>query len=194
MLTIFMIFEVLVVILIILIIAVIVIYNNLVGMRNAVRNSWSGIDVWMKRRQDLIPNLVETVKGYAKFEKGLLKEITSLRVAIMQSSSDVKKVAAADDVLNANLKSLIAVAESYPKLRANENFLDLQHELANTENEIAAARRIYNNNVMDYNTAIGTFPSNILARLFGFNEEAFFSATEEEKAAILESIKGLSEI
>jgi LemA protein len=187
-----MFFETLLIIILIIIISIVIMYNGLVRSRNAVKNSWSGIDVWLKRREDLIPNLVRTVKGYAKHEKKLLEEITRLRIAMLNSQKDIKRTAAADDMLNKTLKSLFAIAENYPKLRANENFLELQKELSNTENEIAATRRIYNNNVRDYNTSIDSFPQNIISRLFGFEKVDFFNATANERKQVKISIDDLS--
>ena len=184
--------EFLLVIILIIIIVIAIMYNGLVRSRNAVKNAWAGIDVWLKRREDLIPNLVRTVKGYAKHEKQLLEEITRLRIAMINSQKDIKRTAAADDMLNKTLKSLFAVVENYPMLRANENFLELQKELSNTENEIAAARRIYNNNVRDYNTSVDSFPQNIISGIFGFENAEFFNATARERKQIKISIDDLS--
>lgn len=189
-----MILEVTLGIIIIFFLIFVIIYNSLIGMRNGVKNSWHGIEIQLKRRRDLIPNLVNSVKGYAKHEKNLLKEITSLRVALLSSENNVKKSAAADNLLSKNLKSLFAVVENYPKLKANENFLKLQEELTNTENEIAAARRIYNNNVRDYNTKTQVFPNNIIANLFGFYQEEFFTASENDKKNINSSLKELDKL
>ena len=184
--------EFLLVIILIIIIVIAIMYNGLVRSRNAVKNAWAGIDVWLKRREDLIPNLVRTVKGYAKHEKQLLEEITRLRIAMINSQKDIKRTAAADDMLNKTLKSLFAVVENYPMLRANENFLELQKELSNTENEIAAARRIYNNNVRDYNTSVDSFAQNIISGIFGFENAEFFNATASERKQIKISIDDLS--
>ncbi|MFA5763900.1 MAG: LemA family protein [archaeon] len=184
--------TVLIGIIIVLFIIIIVIYNGLISMRNAVKNSWHGIDIQLKRRKDLIPNLVETVKGYSKYEKNLLEEITKIRTALINSDQNVKKSAAADELLSQNLKSLFAVAENYPKLKANENFLKLQYELTNTEDEISAARRIYNNNVRDYNIAIESFPKNILASIFGFLKEDYFTATKEERENVKADFQNLN--
>ena len=156
-------------------------YNNLVGLRNRVKNSYSQIDVQLKRRNDLIPNLVETVKGYASHEKGVLEEVTKARAGVMNASS-VEEVSAADNQLTGALKTLFAVAESYPDLKANTNFKELQNELSETEDKIAYSRQFYNDVVLKYNNSCQQFPSNILARLFGFNEETFFEAPETEKA------------
>lgn len=156
-------------------------YNNLVGLRNRVKNSYSQIDVQLKRRNDLIPNLVETVKGYASHEKGVLEEVTKARAGVMNASS-VEEVSAADNQLTGALKTLFAVAESYPDLKANTNFKELQNELSETEDKIAYSRQFYNDVVLKYNNSCQQFPSNILARLFGFKEETFFEAPETEKA------------
>ncbi len=156
-------------------------YNNLVGLRNRVKNSYSQIDVQLKRRNDLIPNLVETVKGYASHEKGVLEEVTKARAGVMNASS-IEEVSAADNQLTGALKTLFAVAESYPDLKANTNFKELQNELSETEDKIAYSRQFYNDVVLKYNNSCQQFPSNILARLFGFKEETFFEAPETEKA------------
>jgi LemA protein len=179
-----MIFETFFGIIFIVVIISLFIYNRLVHLKNSVKNSWAGIDVQLKRRESLIPNLVNTVKGYAKFEKGLLKEITMLRVAMMNSERDIKRVAAADNVLSESLKSLFAVSENYPRLKSNKNFLELQKELINTEDEIASARRIYNANVRDYNTKIASIPDVVFAKVFGFEKEEFFTATNYEKKEV----------
>lgn len=177
------------IIVILIAIFIVFIYNQLVGLRNSVKNAWAGISVQLKRRESLVPNLVKSVKGYAKHEKNLLEEITKIRTAMMNAEKDVKRVAAADNMLSNSLKNFFAVAENYPKLRANQNFLELQEELTNTEDEIASARRIYNSNVRDYNTAIETFPNNLIAKIFGFKKEDFFSATKAEKKNVKMSIE-----
>ncbi|MDO5824172.1 LemA family protein [Methanobrevibacter sp.] len=172
---------VIVVIIVIVIGTIIHMYNNLVGLRNRVKNSYSQIDVQLKRRNDLIPNLVETVKGYASHEKGVLEEVTKARAGVMNASS-IEEVSAADNQLTGALKTLFAVAESYPDLKANTNFKELQNELSETEDKIAYSRQFYNDVVLKYNNSCQQFPSNILARLFGFKEETFFEAPETEKA------------
>lgn len=143
----------------------------------------SQIDVQLKRRADLIPNLVESVKGYVKHEKGVLEEVTKARSALMHADSPHAK-AAADNMLTGALKSLFAVAENYPNLRATENFQHLQKELADTEDKVAYSRQFYNNVVMEFNTKIAVFPSVILANMFGFKAEQFFEATEEERKKV----------
>ena len=159
------------------------IYNGLITARNRVKESWSGIDVQLKRRTDLIPNLVESVKGYAKHEKEVFENVTKARSAMM-SASGAKEAEAADNMLTGALKSLFAVAEAYPELKASENFKELQQELSDTETKIAAARQFYNANVLDYNTKIQTVPSNIVANMFGFKAEVFFEATEAERKVV----------
>ena len=172
---------VIVVIIIFLVGTVIHMYNNLVGLRNRVKNSYAQIDVQLKRRNDLIPNLVETVKGYASHEKGVLEEVTKARTGIM-NASNIEETSAADNQLTGALKSLFAVAENYPDLKANSNFQQLQNELSDTEDKIAYSRQFYNDAVLKYNNACQKFPSNLLAGLFGFNEETFFQAPESETA------------
>ena len=156
-------------------------YNNLVGLRNLVKNSYSQIDVQLKRRNDLIPNLVETVKGYAAHEKGVLEEVTKARTSVMNAST-VEETSAADNQLSGALKSLFAVAENYPDLKANSNFQQLQSELTDTEDKIAYSRQFYNDAVMKYNNACQQFPSSMMAKLFNFKEEEFFQAPESETA------------
>ncbi len=176
---------IIIIVVIILIIFVVVtlihMYNNLVGLRNRVKNSYAQIDVQLKRRNDLIPNLVETVKGYAAHEKGVLEEVTKARTSVMNAGT-IEEASAADNQLTGALKSLFAVAENYPDLKANSNFQQLQSELSETEDKIAYARQFYNDVVLKYNNACQQFPSSILARLFGFKEEVFFQTPEAEKA------------
>lgn len=172
---------IIVIILIIIIGTVIHMYNNLVGLRNRVKNSYAQIDVQLKRRNDLIPNLVETVKGYAAHEKGVLEEVTKARTGVMNATG-IEETSAADNQLTGALKTLFAVAENYPDLKANSNFQQLQSELTDTEDKIAYARQFYNDVVLKYNNACQQFPSNILARLFGFNEEQFYEAPASETA------------
>lgn len=155
-------------------------YNGLVALKMRIKEALSGINVQLKRRIDLIPNLMETVKGYAKHEKEIFENVTKARSALMSASSMEQK-AQANNMLTDTLKSLFAVAEAYPDLKANENFTELQRQLEDTEDKIAAARQFYNSNVLEYNTRVNMFPSNVIARAFNFTEEAFFEATEEEK-------------
>jgi LemA protein len=150
-------------------------FNSLVRLKNQVKNSWSQIDVQLKRRADLIPNLIETVKGYAKHEKKVFEEVTKARTSFLNAGSMSEK-AQASDMLSGALKSIFAVAEDYPKLRANENFLQLQEELSGTESKIAYARQFYNDTVMRFNTNIQVFPNNLFAKMLGFGEEHLFKA------------------
>ena len=156
-------------------------YNKLVRSRMRAFEAWSDIEVQLKRRYNLIPNLVETVKGYAGHEEKVFMEVTQARAAAIGAGS-VKEQAKAENMLTGALKTLFAVAENYPKLRAVESFLGLQNELTDTEDKIQAARRFYNGNVRDLNTAIQMFPSNIIANMFGFKEMDFFELGEGEEA------------
>ena len=170
---------------IILVIAVFLVgmFNSLVVKRNRVREAFSHIDVQLKRRAALIPNLVEAVKGYVKHEKSVLEEVTKARAALVGASSKSDK-AKANDMLSGALKSLFAVAEAYPNLKASDNFKELQTELADTEDKVAASRQFYNTNVLDFNTLIETFPGAVFASMFGFNKEEFFKAEESERADV----------
>jgi LemA protein len=172
---------VIVVIVIIIIVTIIHMYNNLVGLRNRVKNSYAQIDVQLKRRNDLIPNLVETVKGYAAHEKGVLEEVTKARTGVMNAST-IEETSAADNQLTGALKTLFAVAENYPDLKANSNFQQLQSDLTDTEDKIAYARQFYNDVVLKYNNACQQFPSSMLARMFGFDEAEFYEAPAGETA------------
>lgn len=154
-------------------------YNSLVRSRYRVKEALSDIDVQFKRRYDLIPNLMETVKGYMKHEKSVLENVTMARSKI--SGGGPLERSDSENALSTTLKTLFAVAENYPDLKANVNFLDLQRELADTENKIQAARRFYNGNVRDLNTKIKTFPTNLIASRFGFKEEKFFEVDEAEE-------------
>ncbi|MCX8016173.1 MAG: LemA family protein [Patescibacteria group bacterium] len=158
----------------ILIVLVIGIYNSLVRLRNRVKEAWSDIEVQLKRRYDLIPNIIETVKGYAAHEKQVFENVTTARAQAI-SAQGLQKKAESEEMLSNTLKTLFAVAENYPELKANANFLDLQRELADTENKIQAARRFYNNCVLALNTKIEVFPSNIIAKIFNFKKEEFFA-------------------
>lgn len=156
---------------------VVVVFNGFIRLRNRSDEAASDIDVQMKRRFDLIPNLVETVKGYMAHEKGVLESVTAARTQAM-GAEGIQGKSKADNVLSGTLKTLFAVAESYPDLKANVNFLDLQRELADTENKIQAARRFYNTNVMELNTKIDSFPSNVIATSFNFKKKEFFELTD----------------
>lgn len=158
-------------------------YNSLVTLRERIKEALSGIDVQLKRRTDLIPNLVETVKGYAKHEKEVFENVTKARTALM-GAKGVGEKAEADNMLTGALKSLFAVAEAYPDLKASENFKALQEELSDTEDKISYSRQFYNSNVLAYNTKIQTFPANIIANQFGFKSYDFFQTTEEEKKPV----------
>lgn len=157
-------------------------YNSLVTLRIRVDEAWSDINVQLKRRLDLIPNLVETVKGYAKHESGVFKEVTEARSNLM-GAQGVKETAAAENQFEGALKSLFAVAESYPDLKANQNFADLQKELVDTEDKIQGARRFYNSGVTSLNTKIQTFPHNVIAAMFSFKNREFFDVDEGEREA-----------
>ena len=162
---------------------VMMIYNRLVALRQTTRQAWGDIDVQLKQRHDLVPNLVETVKGYASHEKETLESVVKARQQAVDASS-VKDLAAAENVLSGALRQLFALSESYPDLKANQNFLSLQNELADLENKIAAARRFFNNAVSEYNTAREQFPAVVLANSFGFNEADFFEVAANERAAV----------
>ena len=153
-------------------------FNSLVRSRNRVKESWSDIDVQLKRRYDLIPNLIETVKGYAAHEKDVLENVVKARSAAMGAGNIAQK-AQAENILSGALKSLFALSEAYPQLRAVESFAKLQDELSDTENKIQAARRFYNSNVLVLNTQIEQFPKNVIANAFGFKKEEFFQLTNE---------------
>ena len=156
-------------------------YNSLIRLRNNIKNSLADIDVQMKMRFDLVDNLVNTVKGYAGHEKETLENLTKARTNFLNASSMSQKLSA-DQALSGALKSLFAVSENYPDLKANQNFLQLQSELSDIENKIAASRRFFNSTVNEYNSSIETFPTNIVAKLFGFKREEFFATAEVEKA------------
>lgn len=170
---------------VVLVLVLIAMYNGLVGARMRVRNAFSQIDVQLKRRYDLIPNLVETVKGYATHEKDTLENVVRARQQAIDVSG-VAKQAAAENVLSGALRQLFAVAESYPDLKANQNFLSLQEELTSTENKIGFARQHYNNTVEEYNTRVQSFPTVVIASVFGFQQEEFFELTD---AASREPVK-----
>ncbi|MEO0094728.1 MAG: LemA family protein [candidate division WOR-3 bacterium] len=174
---------ILLIVIILLVIWVIAIYNSLITKRTRVDNGWAQIDVQLKRRYDLIPNLVETVKGYAAHEKEVLEKVAELRSRAMGATSP-KEAAEANNMLSATLKTLFAVAENYPQLKANENFMRLQEELTATENKIAFARQFYNDVVMDYNVTIQKFPQTIIASMFNFKPREFFTAPAEEREAV----------
>ncbi len=161
----------------------IAVYNGLIKLKNRVKEAWSDIDVQLKRRYDLIPNLVETVKGYAKHESETLENVIKARNEAMaaQKTGDAKEQAQAENVLSSTLKSIFALAENYPDLKANQNFLELQRELTDTEDKIQASRRFYNGNVRDFNTKIETFPTNIFAGMLHFKKFDFFEIGDEKQ-------------
>lgn len=172
------------VVLAIIAVIIIAIYNSLVTLQKRVDNAWAQIDVQLKRRADLIPNLIETVKGYARFEKKVLTEVTKARTAIM-SAKTPKQSAEADNMLAGALKTIFAVAENYPTLKANENFKSLQEEFATTENKISYARQFYNDSAMQFNTAIAVFPNKIFAGMFGFSKpREYFEIAEADKKPV----------
>lgn len=168
------------IILILLVVVVVYLYNSLIQLRNRVKNAWSQIDVQLNRRADLIPNLVETVKGYAKHEKTVFQNVTEARAGLMNAKT-VQETAEANNMLTNTLKSLFAVAENYPELKANENFLELQSQLEETENKIAYSRQFYNDTVLMYNNKCQMFPSNLLASSFNFQEAEFFEIEETKR-------------
>lgn len=169
-------------IVVVLAIFVIGIYNGLIRLRTRAEEAWSDIDVQLKRRYDLIPNLIETVKGYMTHERETLEAVTNARTQAMGAGS-VEEQAGAENMLTGALKSLFAVSENYPDLKANENFLELQRELTDTENKIQASRRFYNTNVRDLNIKIEVVPSNIVAGMFNFEKREFFELSEDEQEA-----------
>lgn len=171
---------ILIIILAVLVLWAIMVYNGLIKLKNRVDEAWSDIDVQLKRRHDLIPNLVSTVKGYAAHERELFEKVTEARTKAMGATTPAEKENA-ENMLSGTLKSLFAVAENYPDLKANQNFLELQRELTDTEDKIQASRRFYNGNVRDFNTKIEVFPNNIFAGMLHFVKREFFQAEEGEK-------------
>ena len=173
---------ILVVIIIVIALLVVKFYNDLVNGRNRVENAWSQIDVQLQRRNDLIPNIVETVKGYASHEKETLTQVTEAR-ARMANATTVREVSEANNMITSALKSLFAVSEAYPDLKANQNFIELQQELSETEDKISYSRQFYNDTVLKYNNLCQQFPSSIIASIFHFNKSEFFEAEEGSRAA-----------
>ncbi|MEW5955366.1 MAG: LemA family protein [Candidatus Micrarchaeota archaeon] len=170
-------------IIIVLVLAFILIYNGLITLKTRVDNAWSQIDVQLKRRADLIPNLVETVKGYAKHEKSVFENVTKARSALLSAKTVAEKGAAANQ-LTATLKTLFAVAENYPALRASENFKHLQEELSGTESKIAYARQFYNDSTMEFNQSIQQIPTNIVAGILAYKQRDYFQTAEAEKKPV----------
>ncbi len=173
---------ILLVILVIIVVGIMGLYNSLVTLRVRSDEAWSDIDVQLKRRHDLIPNLLETVKGYAKHESELLEKVTAARTQAIQSAgASPAEQAKNENILSGALKSVFAITENYPELKANQNFLKLQEELASTEDKIQASRRFYNGNVRDLNTKIDMFPSNIIANMFSFQKKEFFELEDKSE-------------
>lgn len=172
-----------IVVLLLLILSIIGMYNNLVSLKMRVKNAWAQIDTQLKRRFDLIPNLVETVKGYAAHEQGTLEKVIAARNSYATAST-IEDKTAANNELSKTLKSIFALSESYPDLKANTNFMALQTELTGTEDKIAYSRQFYNDTVQMYNTAIMKFPANIIAGMFGYKEEPFFQIDEAQKEPV----------
>ncbi|EHJ51712.1 LemA family protein [Streptococcus macacae] len=171
---------VILIIIALLVIWVIIGYNSLVRSRMQTQEAWSQIDVQLKRRNDLIPNLIETVKGYAKYEESTLEKVTELRSQVANASTP-NEAMQASDALGRQMASILAVAENYPDLKANQNFIKLQDELTNTENKISYSRQLFNSTTANYNVKLETFPSNLIAGLFGFKVKEFLETPEEEK-------------
>ncbi|MBO4675824.1 MAG: LemA family protein [Elusimicrobiaceae bacterium] len=165
------------------------VYNTLVKMKNSVKEAWSDIEIQLKRRYDLIPNLINTVKGYMQHESGTLEKIVQARAAAMNSSGQMKEMSQNEGMISNALKSIFALAENYPDLKANTNFLELQRELRDTEDKIQASRRFYNGNVLALNTKIEQFPSNIVASIFHFEKQDFFELDAAEKTAAYNPVK-----
>ena len=174
---------IIILVLIVIVVAVIGIYNALVRLRNQVDNAWSQIDVQLKRRHDLIPNLIETAKGYMKHERGTLEAVTSARSQAM-GAKNVADAAKAEGVLGRALSKFLLTVEAYPDLKANQNFLALQEELSSTENKIAFARQAYNDQVLFFNNKIQMFPSNVIAGMFNFKEHDFFEIEDSAEKAV----------
>jgi LemA protein len=172
-------FWVIVGVVVLVVLAAVASYNRFVRQRNLVQESWNQIDVELTRRHDLVPNLVETVKGYAAHERQTLEAVTAARAAAASAGTGPAAQAAQENVLSGALRQLFAVAEAYPDLKASTNFLDLQRQLAETEDRIAAGRRFYNANVRTLNTKIETFPTNMIAGMFGFKQAEYFETTDE---------------
>ena len=179
-------------IVVVLVLLVIGVYNGLVRSRMQTREAWSQIDVQLKRRNDLLPNLIETVKGYAKYERDTLARVTQLRQQVAQAASPAEAMAASD-ALSRQVAGIFAVAENYPDLKANTNFMQLQEELTNTENKISYARQLYNSVVSNYNVKLETFPTNVIAGMFGFKQAEFLQVPEEEKAVPKVDFSGLGD-
>jgi LemA protein len=185
-LTIFMTTWIIIGVIVLLALALVAMYNGLISSKNRVDEAWSDIDVQLKRRHDLIPNLIETVKGYAAHEQETFSQVVAARnnAVSAQASHDPAAVVKAENTLSSTLKSIFALAENYPDLKANQNFLELQRDLTDTEDKIMASRRFYNTNARDFNTKLQSVPTNIFGRMLGFKDYAFFAAAEEEKEVV----------
>lgn len=169
-----------------IVVGLIFLYNGLVRSRLRVKEAWSDIDVQLKRRYNLIPNLVEAVKGYMTHEREVLENVTKARANAIGNQGSAESQAQTENMLTNALKTLFAVAENYPDLKANQNFLDLQHELTDTEDKIQAARRFYNGNVRDFNTKVQVFPANLIAGMLGFHSEKFFEIEQAAEREVVE--------
>ena len=170
------------IILVVIVLLLIFIFNRFVSLRNRAKEAWADIEVQLKRRYDLIPNLVNTVKGYATHESSAFENVTKARAAAMGAGGNLADKGQAENMLTGALKSVFAIAEAYPDLKANQNFLSLQNELSDTENKIQAARRFYNTNVRDLNIAIESFPGNVIAGIFSFTKMEFFDLGDNDAA------------
>ena len=167
----------------------VMVFNSLIRGRNQSTEAWSDIETQLKRRYDLIPNLVETVKGYAKHESSTLEKVVTARNVAMSKSGGAENHTAAENTLSQTLKSIFALSESYPNLKANQNFLELQREITDTEDKIQATRRFYNSMVLSFNNRTETFPNRIIAKMFNFKKFAFFELDESEKAAASQPVR-----
>ncbi len=182
-----MIIEIIVAVVVILLLLMAAMYNGLIRLKNRVGESYSDMEVQLKRRYDLIPNLVETVKGYAAHEQGTFEKVVAARnQAMATGGQDIAKKMAVENALSSTLKSLFALSESYPDLKASKNFLELQQELTDTEDKIMASRRFYNANVRDFNTKLQIFPTNIFANMLGFSAQKFFELDNSSEAKAIE--------
>jgi len=172
----------------IVVVAIIALYNGLIRLKNRVDEAWADIDVQLKRRYDLIPNLVETVKGYATHEQGTLDKVIQARNAAMNAgnSDNLEAKLKAENALSSTLKSIFALSEAYPDLKANQNFLELQRELTDTEDKIQAARRFYNTNVRDFNTKLQVFPTNVFGKMLGFSDRKFFEVADAKEREVVD--------
>lgn len=175
--------QVILVVLVVVFLWVVGLYNGLVKLKNRAKEAWADIDVQLKRRYNLIPNLVETVKGYASHEKGVFEKVTEARSRAMGATS-VKEKQEAENVLSGTLKTLFAVSEGYPELKASQNFLELQRELRDTEDKVQASRRFYNTNVRDLNIKVESFPANLIASMLGFKKMELFELTAAEEREV----------